>query len=332
MADVQQQFEIFHDTIRIDFDYSEVLREKRNIVVDNKIKKYLADNSLPTIDVLLQGSYKMKTGVKPIGELEHDIDIGLRFDLQETDYTAQEVRSWIWNAVKDHTKRIENKGPCIRVVYDAGFHLDLVTYIRWPQDSRFQYRLAHRDTGWRHADPPALLQYVSEYRERHFSDTEDSRSCTDQFRRCVRYLKRWGDVRIPTESDARPSGLALTLAAIQFGLMPEETWSGQPDDLKALRKLVQALTATTRIVVQKPTPEFEDTFSKLSDDQMKALLADLKTLDNSLGFASTTADPVAACKRLQEVFGPDFPVPDPKDSARKSSSPAIITSSRSAHT
>lgn len=52
MANVQNQFEQFHAAIRTDYDMSSTLREKRDIVV-NRIKKYLKDNDLPGVSVLL---------------------------------------------------------------------------------------------------------------------------------------------------------------------------------------------------------------------------------------------------------------------------------------
>lgn len=127
MADVQKQFEKFHETIRVDYDMSSELREKRDIVVE-KIKKFLREKGLPSCEVLLQGSYKMKTSVQPIEDLEYDIDIGLRFAIHEDDHDAATVRGWVYDAVSDHTMRVEDKGPCVRVYYAKGYHLDLVTY------------------------------------------------------------------------------------------------------------------------------------------------------------------------------------------------------------
>lgn len=330
MADVQQQFEQFHDAIRVDFDFSQPLRDKKDIVV-NRIRAYLKANSLPTVYELLQGSYAMKTGVKPILELEFDIDIGLRIPILETEHTAATVRSWIFDAVKDHTKLIENKGPCIRVVYEAGYHLDLVTYATWGEGDSQQFRLAHKTNGWRPANPPELLAIVGAYRTNYFADTDDWRSSTDLFRRTVRYLKRWGDVRIPIESDGKPSGLAYTLIAIQSALMPVRSWDGTPSDLLTLLSLVERLAAQPgRISAIKPTPEHEDAFARLTDVDMTSLKDDLAQLRDALIFARDSVDAVAACKRLRDEFGSDFPVPDPSGSAKRSSAPAIVPASRSA--
>lgn len=331
MADVQRQFETFHETIRVDYEMSKTLREKRDIVVE-KIRKHMKDNEKPVPTPLLQGSYKMKTGVKPIGDIEYDIDIGLRFDIHEDDETAAEVRDWVLEAIGSHTKRVEPKGPCIRVCYEAGYHLDIVCYATWEDSSGIlQFRLAHRDNGWRPADPPGLLDYVNTARE-PFEGTEDSATQTDQFRRGVRALRRWADELRPTDNDDRkPSGIALVLLSIQNNLSPTKFLDNRPDDRSALERLSDLLaTQTGRLQASKPTPEYEDVLSGLSDDEMSRLKSEFRELHAALEYAGSNADPVKACECLQKVFGDDFPVPDPEDTAKKTAAPAIITSSSSA--
>jgi hypothetical protein len=149
MANVQKQFEKFHSIIRTDYEMNATLREKRNILL-RRIARHLRKNSRPGFKRISQGSYKMKTGVVPIKDLEYDIDVGLRFAFPETEHTAKEVRSWVFDAVKDHaTKSVDEKGPCIRVTYADGYHVDLVTYCTWIDDAgEQQYRLAHKTRGW----------------------------------------------------------------------------------------------------------------------------------------------------------------------------------------
>lgn len=328
MANIQKYFEQFHSTIRTDYDMSSTLRDKRDIVV-KKIKKSLSDNNLPGTSELLQGSYKMKTGVKPIDDREYDIDVGLRFDIHEGDYTALEVRNWILSAVKDHTKRIEDKGPCIRVVYEAGYHLDLVSYAVWSDNSTDQFRLAHNDRGWVPADPPQLLQYVDDARK-PFANTTDDATKTDQFRRVVRYLRRWDDETIPHESDAKPSGLAYVLLCIEH-LSPTLGIDQVSDDATALQSLARyCANLLGRITATKPTPEYEEMFSSLTDADMKSLKTRFANLAISLDSALAEVDPVKSCQILRKQFGSDFPVPKPEDTAKKTKTPAVVTSSSSA--
>ncbi|MBX9600041.1 MAG: hypothetical protein K2X35_03515 [Bryobacteraceae bacterium] len=331
MANVQKYFEQFHDKIRTDLEMNQTLREKKEIIL-RLLRRRLQEAGRPGFDELLQGSYStpIRTGVKPIADLEYDIDIGLRFAFDETEYTAKEVRAWIFEAIDGHTDSVKEMGPCIRVGYSDGYHVDLVCYANWVDSVGVeQFRLAHRDNGWRPADPPKLLSHVKQARQR-YEGTEDSKTKTDQLRRVVRYLKRWYDVAIPEDSDAKPTGLAFSLLAIEK-LSPAYAYDGSPDDRSALRALAAASAAALgRIVAFKPTPEYEDMFGKLSEREMADLKNRFEEMKDALDQAAEETDPVKACEALQKVFGDDFPVPEPEDTARKTKAPAIVTSSSSA--
>jgi hypothetical protein len=331
MANVQRYFEQFHEKIRTDYELNSTLREKKDIIL-NLLRKRLKEAERPSFDELLQGSYStpVRTGVRPIAKLEYDIDVGLRFSFREDAHSPTEVRKWVLQGVEGHTDRVEGMGPCIRVGYADGYHVDLVSYATWTDSAnREQFRLAHRSKGWRPADPPGLLEHIKNAR-RPFEGTEDSGTKTDQLRRVVRCLKRWYDVAIPEESDAKPSGLAFLLHAIG-SMSPTCAWDGTPDDRGALVSLArQAAGVQGRIVLDKPTPEYEDVFGKLSDDEMADLKKRFGTMADVLDRAAREVDPVLACKALRQVFGDDFPVPEPEDTARKTGAPAIVTSSTSA--
>lgn len=330
MADVQKQFEEFHEKIRMDYGMASVLREKREAVL-KRIRKYLKDNHFPPFREMGQGSYTMKTGTKPIEDLEYDIDVGLRFDFHESEHTAGEVRGWIYEAVKDHTERIEKKNPCIRVAYEAGYHIDITSYAVWEEAGKEQHRLARKDTGWTEADPPALLDYMNTFREANFSETEDNATKTDQYRRDVRALRRWNDVRVPYESKSKPVGLAFVLLTVQRPLTRATFLDGRPDDRQSLAMFTRSVASTIgRVVAKKPTPVYDDLFERLGDQDMKDFKEKMGELADALEFAGRTADPVKACERLREVFGDDFPVPEAKDTASKTRAPAIVTSSSSA--
>lgn len=328
MADPQSYFEEFHKRIRIDFDTSAPLREKRDIIL-GKIQESLSADDLPGFREFLQGSYAtdLKTGVKPLAGEEFDIDIGLRFNVSPEEHTAKEVRQWVLDAVEGHTDKVEDKGPCIRVTYADGFHVDLVCYATWDDDAGVtQYRLAHRDDGWRPSDPLRLLAYVRDAM-RPFDGTEDGATSTNQFRRVVRYVRRWVDITFALE--LRPSGIAVVLLAAEI-LSPTSTWDGKTDDAEALRAFAAALGARAgRIVVLKPTPEYEDLLGNLPASEMQALIDGFAALASTVASAREMVDPVEACRQLQVTLGEDFPVPRREETARKTGAPAIVPSSAS---
>lgn len=325
MASVQKQFESFHETIRTDYLTNDELREKRDIIL-GKIERSLRDSSRPSFRRLMQGSYIMRTGVKPI-EREYDIDVGLHFDIKDTQYSANDVRSWILEAVSNHTKDVKAKGPCIRIHYVKGFHVDLVAYASWQDDGGADNcRLAHETKGWRPSDPRRLLEYVDQA-QAAFADT-DGGTQTTQLRRIIRYLKRWDDVWLKEEGDGKPSGLAYTLLCISL-LTKTMTYDGKPDDRTALWSLVSNVLSLGRVSIRKPTPEYEDVFGRLDESNMKALMARFKVMKEALEQAESELDPTDACLSLQSVFGKDFPVPSRDDGGTKTRAPAIITASSS---
>jgi Second Messenger Oligonucleotide or Dinucleotide Synthetase domain len=322
MANVQKHFEKYHDAIRMDYDINKQLAEKRDIILA-KIRKYLQDNQKPGFQAVLQGSYVMKTGVKPSGDLVYDIDVGLRFDISEGDYTAAEVRKWVYQAVKDHTNDVQPKGACIRVSYSEGYHVDLVMYAVQENWGVLSFKLAHKDRGWVDANPEALLKHVYDAMK-NFEETDDAATKTNQFRRLVRYLHRWDDVAMPRESAAKPCGLAFVLLVKKY--VPYKVLSGgKPDDLSALINLANAVSNSLgNISVTKPTPEYEDLFGGLTATQMVQLKTRFINLAKSLTQAKSEADEKKACQILKKEFGEDFPVPD---DVRESLLAAAFTSS-----
>ncbi len=305
MADLQKQFGKFHKEIKVE---SEELREKRNILFE-KIKKSLSENNKPIPEILNQGSYIYGVGIKPVFDEEYDIDVGLDFNIKSSDYKykPEEVRKWVFDAVKNHTKKdVEKKGPCIRVKYQKGFHVDLVCYARHKTDETIEfYQLAHKDGSWEPSDPKKIKDHIKTEREK-FKSTKDS-SGSDQLQRVVRYLKRWNDLVIPGESDDKPIGLAILLYCIDILQNLFLDHQGNPDDLQALIYLSEKAKNSNRISAYKPDTQ-EDVFGKISDEGMRMLIQRFEKLHDALLEARNSDDLKNACEIMRKQFGNDFPL------------------------
>ena len=327
MAKLQRQFEKFHKNIKVKKDE---LIEKRRIILD-KIGKSLKEKKYPSFDLINQGSYIYGVGIKPISDdQEYDIDVGLAFKIKSDEYKSTDVRNWVYDAIKDHTENVEEKGPCIRVRYQAGYHVDLICYANNDSEESENFKLAHKDGSWKDSDPKGLRNYIKDKRKT-FSNSKDS-SGSDQLKRVVRYLKRWNDKALPEESNDKPVGLALLLFCIETLTEPVFEYDGQLDDLNALKRISFFASLQSKISVNKPTPEYEDIFGKISNTGMNELIIRFSNLDEALQKAQDEESLKVACKILRDEFGDDFPLDEdePEDDYKKTKSPAIITSSSSA--
>lgn len=302
MTSIQRQFLKFHETIKA--DDTGTLREKRDIVV-NKIREKLKSQGHPIPQLINQGSYIYGVGIKPTGSEEYDIDVGLAFDMDPQTYDPKEVRSWVYNAINDHTNKVENRGACIRVYYTKGYHVDLVCYAKYGySDSDILY-LAHRDGNWKPANPIALKKFINEKRV-GFEKTKENNGA-DQLQRVTRYLKRWNDLHFQGDSKRKPSGLALLLLVISKLKLPAFTIDGSVDDLQALISVTQ-ISNYGRIIVMKPTPEHEDVFGALTPEVMESFKEKMLLLHNGLLVAKKSENVSDACQVLNKYFGEDFPI------------------------
>lgn len=352
MARVQKHFDEFDKKIRLGrFSEEETLREKRNRVrsrlgsrLPEVFEAHGEVNLVP--EYRNQGSYEMGTGVKPL-EGDFDIDQGVYFDVATEEYDPVVLKKRIHEALDGHTASVRIRRPCVTVEYQSNdeplYHVDLAVYSRASANADGKDRLAvgrehsgsdHRS--WEISDPEGLSETIMG----RFASTPDR----SQFRRVVRYLKRWKDENFRPEGNAAPIGIGLTVASYDE-LRPRfaDPVSKKPDDLLALRDLTVALLGrfasvwdaeqqewVQRLKVSLPVEPWNDLFEQMTNRQMGEFQEKLQRLDDALASAIEAVDPVEGCEILRSVFGRDFPVPDKHETAKKHAAPAVIGSSRSA--
>ena len=320
---IQNEFLNFHDRIRLDYDVKAELAEKRDILL-----QILRDSDrLPGFDEYNQGSYGMYLGVEPTDDREYDIDVGLRFNVNKSDYEPMDIKNIIADILSDHTDYgAVIKKPCVTVTYkkdgEATYHVDLVTYLYEDhEDKQSQLYLAHGkenkpdDIKWEKADPVGLVDYINGKIEKG-----DQRN---QFRRVVRYIKRWKNRRFISTGHAEPTSIGITLIAVDYFT------AKKGDDLEALlhvAKCIQSLFCVEiyedgrwlyRIKYPMPVSlKFEsntDAFEKMTDVQMTDFKEKLEKLIRDLEAVQSEVDEVEQCKKLHKIFGEDFHIPEVKN-------------------
>lgn len=354
MSAVQTAFRKFHENIKLGWDEEQgILREKRDIVLEKLragLKKQFEekDEKPPTFSTYNQGSYAMAVGIKPTDE-DYDIDVAILFNISIVDYPDPVVvKRWVHDALEGHTQDVPFMRPCVRVQYQSGdqklYHLDLAIYSDQGSNADGKTYLAMGYSGsstenreWKDSDPKALVDAI---RGKH--DGQDA----EQFRRVIKYLKRWKDLKFPSKGEAAPRGISLACAAYSWFSAVQETVdfvSGKTeyDDLKATLGLVQQMVArfipavedgqqVVRLKTPLPIAPYDDPGERMSGKQMMAFKSKLEALRDVLIEARDEVDPVEACTNLRDnAFGDDFPVPEPPKTAKKVG-PSVLTSQDSA--
>lgn len=332
---LQTQFEKFNNNIKMDYDENSELASKRDILVN----KLSADDDLPSFTVINQGSYAMYTGVKPLDNKDYDIDVGLRFSVNKDEYKPLDLKEKVHEILKDHTDYgAEIKQPCVTVTYkkngDIGYHVDLVVYsYEDKDDTNSQMYLARGKSGsksenkkWEEADPMGLKDEIMS----KFDDVDEKA----QYRRVIRYLKRWKNKNFKSDGNSEPPGIGITLLAYEkfepkYKIKDYVTLSREYNDLDALTYLVQQIKGMFlsqtysngrllyRIKLNLPVTPETDVFFKMTDIQMTDFKEKIEELLTDLEEVKNEAEVVEQCEKLKDIFGDDFEVPEKTSTAKR---------------
>lgn len=312
MPAIQACFERFHDRIRLGGEDAKAnLREKRHIILD-ALRSHLTSD-VPSFEYFHQGSYAMHTGTAP-PDGDYDIDVGLIFDCASSRYSDPvALKAAVRDALARNGRKVSIRRACVTAHYSLGgrpdYHVDLAVYVKRPdglldiakgkEHSRDEHRI------WEKSDPKGLTKALC----KRFQDEE-----LRQYRRCIRYLKRWRDLQF---SSGAPVSIALTVAAYRWFKPSHHFFSGAPQDLFALRHwtgmmLDQFASATTtegshnRLRVVLPVEPKVDVLEKMTKSQMTRFQISLASLHEALNRAYDQPRAEDCLYVLAEQFGTDF--------------------------
>ena len=323
MVNIQSEFISFHNKIKLSDENSE-LREKRNILLD-KLKKNISQDAA-SYTTFNQGSYAMGTGIKP-DDGDFDIDVGLKFDIDHDDYPDPvQVKKWVKNALDGHTKSVKIRRSCVTVTYqkdnDPIYHVDFAVYAannsdgqmyiaKGKENSQAEYRC------WEPSDPQGLLDHVQSL----FDDSEDRA----QFRRLVRYMKKWKNQHFSNDGNGAPTGIALTALACSYFSPQSSTdfWTKKKtyDDFTALKEFINKVknafvyiwdaedeTFYWSITQELPVEPKNNLFEKMTNKQKNNFYNEICKLYAKLIEAEGKDKKSEVCQIMVDIFGTDFPV------------------------
>ena len=232
-----------------------------------RLKKCLKDKGKPAPrEFASQGSYAMKTMTQHPAN-NYDIDDGVYFDKavlfgeRGAEMTALQARQMVRDALDDGSFKTspEVRKNCVRVHYEAGYHVDVPVYRRvttkdFVGNESHHYELASSD--WKRSDARDVSKWFEDENTKQSPDTVNGR----QLRRVVREIKKYARSR---ESWSRQilSGFGITKLVTEcFRSDATREDRALYDTMKAIRDRLN-----WNLVVEHPvTPN--ETITKGEDD------------------------------------------------------------------
>lgn len=286
---MQRLFEIFHQRILLeDQDYYSIARAARDRIL-SQFRDAEPNSGRRKFTPLNWGSYAMGTGIKPLNQ-EYDIDLGLVFNLRPGDVLSQELKESIYDILYQAGYNPKWNRPCLTVAFPK-FHIDMAICSR--EGGRLFLAEGKQHDGrarWRPDGMEWFVQMISSHPNPYYSQ---------QFRRVVRYLKRWKDIHFGFDGMKGPVGLALTVMAYHW-------FPTGRDDIGALQTIVKSAVtyfSSGNLVLKFPYEPSDDLLRKMSKDQVLQMLGRFRMLGAWLDNAATYQRP----DYLVQAFGSDFP-------------------------
>lgn len=284
------------------------MRDRRNSNRD-RIKSGLKNNDKPSpLDFWSQGSYAMRTMTQH-PEKDYDIDDGVYFKKEDlknengTKMTSSEAKQMIRDAVDNGSFKTapEVCENCVRVYYDAGYHVDIPVYRQiieediWGNEEVY-YELASTD--WTRSDARNVTAWFDNENQTQSPDKTNGR----QLRRNTRLIKKFAISR-PEWKGKIGSGFLITK------LVTEKYYSNLLREDESLYYTMKAIRdrLDSDLVVNHPvTPDC--TITKGNNDSKAKFLRDkLSEAINSLQVlfeSDCTAE--KAAKAWDKVFNTDY--------------------------
>ncbi len=215
MVDCSKDVLAYHDD-EVSLPQAErtAMRDRRN-ANRNRVKDGLEKKKKPKpTEFCTQGSYAMKTMVQDANK-SYDIDDGVYFEKADLkgdrggEMSALDVRQMVRDAVDDGSFKTKPEvlKNCVRVHYDAGYHVDIPAYRHVVKDGFLGkeewYELASSD--WKRSDARDVTNWFETENTKQSRDGDNGR----QMRRICREMKKFAQSR-PSWQDCIGSGFMIT--------------------------------------------------------------------------------------------------------------------------
>jgi len=307
------------------------MKERRNANRD-RLKKGLSEQGKPAPrEFKSQGSYAMKTMVQH-PDKDYDIDDGVYFDKEVlvgergAEMSALQARQMVCDAIDDGSFKTppEVRKNCVRVQYEAGYHVDVPVYRRVTTTDAFGNETYHHElasSDWKRSD----ARNVTEWFEKENNDQSPDKGNGRQLRRITRQVKK--------HARSRDSWNGQILSGFGITKLVTECFRGDVDrEDKSLHDTMKAIRDRLKgnlIVAHPVTPD--ETITKSDDDPKARFLRDRLTeaVDNLATLFDSDCTREKAVRCWDKVFNTTFfsdRLEKMVEATSKAGAPSILTS------
>ena len=264
-----------------------------------------------------QGSYALRTIIKPKGNREYDADILLFMKYQPGKKTADYIND-AYNCLREHkTYRdmVHRKTRCVMVDYAGDFHLDIVPCV---EINGQRYICNNKTNQFEITDGTGYRDWFN----------EKTRITNGNLKRATRLLKYMRDHK---GNFTAPSVLLTTLIGNSVhDNEGDSNFKNVPDTLKTVCNRINAFLQANLFKPEIRNPVLrEETFTRHWDQNKYRNFRDkFKIYNDQVNDAFNETDPQKSIQKWQKLFGEDFGKSKSKSNRASASTvmaPTIVT-------
>lgn len=302
MADCNNLFQTYNGKISVTQGKTDKMTNSKTALRDRIIKYFKQHHPTYKPKFYIQGSFKMKTGIRTKDDI-CDLDDGVYF-FREPDVSATTLQGWVWDAVNGYTATTpEHRKKCIRNVFSGDYEIDHPVYYKI--DGK-EYQLAIKNTGWEDSDPKAVVDW--------FNGEKDK---DGKVLRIVKYLKAWCDHK----RNKMPNGLAMTILAVNA---KNKIVLNDRDDIlltDILREIKKAVNNKFECIV--PAVPGDDLFENYDDTRERNFTSNLADFLTDAEAALKEENQLKASRLWQKHLGNRFPDGEDKSTSVRQTAAAV---------
>jgi len=260
--------------------------EKKYIDVGNWLGSPESELFLYDPKIILQGSLKLGTAIKPISEKdEYDVDLVCRLNISPEEVTKKQLKEMVGQRLYEspiYKNMLEEKKRCWVLNYadETQFHMDILPAIQHYRHPEKSILITDKElNGWLISNPEGYAEWffermsmvrvamMAEFAKAHQVDIEEIPDYTIRtpLQRVIQLLKRQRDTMFQNDPDNKPISIIITTLAAH-------AYNGEEDLYEALQNILEGMPnfigrdTYGRTLVANPSHEEENFADKWAED------------------------------------------------------------------